>query len=109
MIAHIYPRLMLWLRYCTTYYALRSLDPHLRADLGLENADLRDIAKRAAAAPCPINIYTLMRGRENAERSSPSRRAGSVVERNAASSHALQGTSPAVCKDGWQPDCHPSP
>lgn len=48
-----------WLAFHNTYAALRRLDPHLRADLGLEEADLRRLSRKAISHKGPISIYRL--------------------------------------------------
>lgn len=49
-----------WLAFQSTYAALRRLDPYLRADLGLTDADLRRISRRAVHHKGPISIYLLV-------------------------------------------------
>ena len=48
-----------WLAFHHTLAALRGLDPHLRADLGVTDADLPAIARRAVAMKGPISLYRL--------------------------------------------------
>lgn len=49
-----------WLAFHTLYTALRRLDPHLKADLGLSDADLRRLSRRARHHQGPISIYRLV-------------------------------------------------
>ena len=48
-----------WLAFHDTHAALRGLDPHLRADLGLGDADLRRLSRKAAGHKGPITVYQL--------------------------------------------------
>lgn len=55
------PRMLAdWLAFHATHAALRRLDPYLRADLGLTDADLRRISRRAVHHEGPISIYRLV-------------------------------------------------
>ncbi|WMT87227.1 DUF1127 domain-containing protein [Pelagibacterium sp. 26DY04] len=49
-----------WLAFHTLYAALRRLDPHLKADLGLSDADLRRLSRKAMHHKGPISIYRLV-------------------------------------------------
>ncbi|WMT92077.1 DUF1127 domain-containing protein [Pelagibacterium sp. H642] len=49
-----------WLAFHTLYAALRRLDPHLKADLGLSDADLRRLSRKAMHHKAPISIYRLV-------------------------------------------------
>lgn len=53
-------RLIDWWAFTTTYSALRRIDPHLKADLALEDANLRRIARMAARHRGPISVYQLV-------------------------------------------------
>lgn len=48
-----------WLAFHSTYGALKRLDPHLKADLGLTDADLRRLSRKAMHHKGPISIYRL--------------------------------------------------
>ena len=49
-----------WLAFHGTYAAFRRLDPHLRADLGLADADLRRLSRRAMHWDGPVSLFTLL-------------------------------------------------
>jgi len=49
-----------WLAFHNTYAALRRLDPHLRADLGLAQTDLRRLSLRAMEAKGQISLFVLL-------------------------------------------------
>lgn len=56
----ILARLRDWLAFHSTYRALKRLDVHLRADLGIEDADMRRLARRAMTCGEQVNLYTLI-------------------------------------------------
>ena len=56
----LFARLAEWWAFTMTYDALRRLDPALKSDLGLGEADLRRLARRAMKAKGPISIYQLV-------------------------------------------------
>ncbi|WP_408636274.1 DUF1127 domain-containing protein [Pelagibacterium flavum] len=53
-----------WIVFHQTYSALRRLDPHLRRDLGLSEADLRRISRKVMHEKGPISLFALREDNE---------------------------------------------
>ena len=59
MFKSVFIKLRDWIVFHQTYSALKQLDPHLRRDLGLEDADLQRISRKVMHEKGPINLFVL--------------------------------------------------